>query len=81
MIVKQEELEEFLKSGLLWWINRQLHLFGWAIFIAKDKETEEIVGLYPQKTDFREFSEKIEQDGFAVLGEYIKKSTTSSLKA
>ena len=30
--------KEFLDNGLLWWINRGLHLFGWAIVVVEEAD-------------------------------------------
>ena len=30
--------DEFRKSGMLWFINRSLHIFGWAILCEYDDE-------------------------------------------
>lgn len=65
--------KEFRDNGLLWWINRQLHLFGHAIAIEVD-ETGEIVDAYPVRCKFRGFTEKIETEQFEKLSNYLKKN-------
>ena len=62
--------EEFSNSGLLWWINRSLHLFGHAIVTSE--ENGKITRAYPAKTDIRGFTYEDEDAGFAKLNEYIK---------
>lgn len=51
-----EAWKEFLETGLLWFINMNLHIFGYAIVIEKD-DTGEITNVYPKKVDFTGFSE------------------------
>lgn len=60
-------------TGLLWWVNRTLHLFGWAIVIMRDTETKEIVECFPARVKHRGFSLHDETNGFNELMAYIKK--------
>lgn len=64
--------KEFQESGLLWFVNRTLHLFGWAIVLTQDMDTGEILGAYPARCKFRGFSQKSESDGFKNLSSYMK---------
>ena len=62
--------EEFRESKLLWWVNRSLHLFGWAIVL--DQETDgRISNAYPARVKFRGFSEESEENGFAGLTKHL----------
>lgn len=63
---------EFKASGLLWWTNRMLHLFGWAI--VYESEGEKITKVYPARVKFRGFSEDVETKGFKDLLDYMVKS-------
>lgn len=47
--------ETFREAGMLWWINRILHTFGWSI-IYEINENQEIISVYPAKTDWLGFS-------------------------
>ena len=54
--------DEFLKSGLLWWINRTLVLFGWVIVLevpldANGAEVGSVNRAYPARTRFRGFTD------------------------
>ena len=40
---------EFIDSGLLWWVNRILHTFGWSIVYLEGFEEGEPV-VYPCRT-------------------------------
>ena len=70
--VERKSWKEFRESGLLWFVNRTLHLFGWSIVISiKDGEIDEI---YPAKVVFRGFSEQVEEEGFKALSKHIKEN-------
>lgn len=60
-------------SGLLWWINRSLHLFGWAIFVKfEDGPAGALpIEVYPARTDFRGFDRETEERGFTKLTRYL----------
>ena len=59
-------------EGLLWWINRSLHLFGWALIIESNDTTNEIVDVYPAKVDYRGFTEEVEDIGFEKMETFLK---------
>lgn len=61
---------EFKDSQLLWWINRTLHLFGWAIVMEADSDGN-ITEVYPARCKFRGFDEKSESEGFVGLTKHI----------
>jgi len=65
--------KEFKDTGLLFWINRSLHLFGWAIVLEVDDKTGEVSKAYPKKVDYRGFSGHTEEKGFERLEAYCKK--------
>lgn len=62
--------DEFRKTGLTWWINRQLHLFGFVIVFEVDSEGK-TTAAYPARTCFRGFDPATEAQGFAQLGKYL----------
>lgn len=63
---------EFQDAGLLWWINRMLHLFGWAIVFEQDEKTGEVNKVYPARTNFRGFPYDAEADGFRKLTDHMR---------
>lgn len=77
---KRKNWEEFEKSGLLWWVNRQLHLFGWNIELEFDGE--QIIGAHPRKTNFeiRGYERCAENKGFARLSKYLSKNSKTMAK-
>jgi len=70
-MVTKKTWKEFRDSKLLWWTNRLLHTFGWAIVFSMDKAGE-ISEAYPARVKFRGFDEKSEEEGFVGLTEYLK---------
>lgn len=71
---ERKSWEEFKNAGLLWWINRMLHLFGWAIAYEYSDESNKLVEVYPMRVKFRGFTEQIETENFQRLSKYVKKS-------
>jgi hypothetical protein len=69
-MIDQRTWREFQEAGLLWWINRILHTFGWAIvFLVEDNG--DISDVYPARVKFRGFCEKDEEAGFVALTKRI----------
>ncbi len=69
---------EFRSVGLLWWINRALHLFGWAIVlnceVDKDGKVISVVHAYPVRVKWRGFDLVDEADGFRALSAHLAKT-------
>jgi hypothetical protein len=49
---------EFKKTKLLWLINSILQIFGWAILLQYDSDTNEICDVYPARIKHRKDSEE-----------------------
>ena len=71
--------EEFKEVGLLWWINRMLHLFGWAIVFAYSEDGK-LAKVYPARVKFRGFSTGVETEGFKRLSEYLENTIVDLCK-
>lgn len=54
--MKRKSWQEFRATGMLWWVNRALHLFGWAIVVEVD-DAGEVADAYPARVKFRGFGE------------------------
>lgn len=67
--MKKISLKEFKESGLLWFINRQLHLFGIALVVDIDKDK-----IYPIRCEYRGFSENLEEKGYKAVTNYLLKN-------
>ena len=55
--------DEFRSAGLLWFVNRQLHVFGVALVATVD-EAGNATQVGPERADFRGFSPDHEALGF-----------------
>lgn len=70
--VTEASWEEFREAGLLWWINRGLHLFGWAIVVDVDQnDASKVLRVYPARCTFRGFAGESEERGFRKLTKHI----------
>lgn len=69
MTINEKTWKEFRDTGLLWWINRQLHLFGWVLVAEATGET--IHRVFPARTNGRGFMPELEDSGFKKLGTYL----------
>ena len=69
--------EEFRSSGLLWFINSILHMFGWAIVIEKDNDK---ITAYPARVSFRGFPEESNTNGYRKVTQYLKDNIDDLLK-
>ena len=72
--------KEFKDSGMLWLVNRTLHLFGMVIILSLDVNTGNILRAYPARTKFRGFSEECEEKGFIAVSEYLVKTAKTLSK-
>ena len=69
-MVTKKNWEEFRNTGLLWWINTQLHMFGWAIVCEFD-ENSNLSEAYPARVKFRGFGEKLNDVGYRKVSNYL----------
>lgn len=68
--VTRKSWKEFRESGLLWFINSTLHLFGGAIVVEVDKENN-VTNAWPAKVIFRGFDEKSTTEGYQKVTNYL----------
>jgi hypothetical protein len=69
-VMDRKTWEEFRENGLLWWVNRVLHIFGWAIIFKYSKDN--LLEVYPARVKFRGFTEEIEKEGHKQLTDYLE---------
>lgn len=70
-MLQRKTWTEFREAKMLWWINRMLHLFGWAIVLEQGDDGL-IVEAYPARVKYRGFTEQVEAEGFAGLTEHLR---------
>lgn len=74
-MVKKKSWSEFRDTGLLWFINCILHVFGWAIVIEADKhDYNKIFSVYPARVTFRGFSGSSNEKGYERITKYLKEN-------
>jgi hypothetical protein len=73
--VTRKTWQEFRNSGLLWFTNRILHCFGWAIVIDMEADGG-VVDIYPARVTYRGFPSLSEERGFTNLHKYLADNIT-----
>ena len=74
-MVERKTGKAFRESGLLWFINTTLHMFGWAI--CWDTETDEI---YPARVKYRGFDEDNNTQGYIKVSKYLQENINELVK-
>jgi len=78
-MIEKRTWDEFKESGLLWWINRALHLFGWAVCFKYDNNGN-LLEVIPARCKFRGFTNEAETEGFKLLTEYMERNVSDIKK-
>ncbi len=71
--------DDFRAAQLLWYVNRLIHLFGWAIVTEVDAMGK-VTRVFPARTGIRGFSEEIETKGFIGLTKHLAAESETLLK-
>lgn len=77
-MIKKKTWEEFRKTGLLWFVNTIIHVFGWAIVV--EVEDGKIIDSYPARVKFRGFDEASNTIGYKNVSEYMKENASELLE-
>lgn len=77
-MIERKSWDEFRGSGLLWFINSILHVFGWAIVI--DVQNSVVTDAYPARVKFRGFSEDVQSDGYRKVSNYLEENISEIAK-
>lgn len=72
-MVDRKTWDEFRDAGLLWWVNRALHLLGWAIVLVIEEDGT-CSGVYPARVRFRGFDTKSEEEGFRKVSRFLEEN-------
>lgn len=75
--IQKRTWKEFRENGLLWYVNSLLHVFGWAIVVECEKDSEIPIAIYPVRTKYRGFSQGVNFGGMYALTKYMKKNADS----
>ena len=76
----KEKWKEFKNTGLLWFINTILHVFGYAIKYKVDKDTGELLDVYPERCSYRGFPQESNTRGYINVSQYMKDHAEELLK-
>lgn len=77
-MIEKKSWEEFRTTGLLWFINTILHLFGYAI--CCEVENGKVTDVYPARVNFRGFGETYNTEGYQKVSEYLKNNIETLTK-
>ena len=69
-MVNKRSWDEFRSTGLIWFVNTILHMFGWALVISVG-DCGEVVEAYPARVKFRGFSETINTAGYQMVTDFL----------
>ena len=75
-MIEEKDWSDFRKSGMLWFINQTLQLFGWSIVI-EISEDGQVYRAYPARVKYRGFSEQCNDAGYAAVTKYLKDNIDS----
>ena len=70
--------QEFRDAGLLWWVNRILHTFGWGIIVETNRHNKAI-SAYPARIAYRGFEIASEEEGFKKVSAYMRDNADNLL--
>lgn len=80
-MVEKRTWKEFRDSGLLWFVNRIIHVFGWAIVLEVDEDDEDkVTKVYPARVKFRGFDQKTEAKHFISMSKLMVKNAKTLLE-
>lgn len=71
MELGKKDWKDFQNTGLLWWINRILHTFGWAIVLIQEEDGS-ISSAYPARVSYRGFELIDEEEGYRKVSSFLK---------
>lgn len=78
--------EQFCETGMLWAINRILHIFGWSIIyefrecLIGDETITILKNVYPARVSFRGFSREAENNGYIKITKFLADNSKDLLK-
>lgn len=78
-MVEKKTWTEFRATGMMWFANRILHIFGWAI-VMDIEDDGSISDVYPARVKFRGFSEDIETENYIKVSQFMKENAPTLLK-
>lgn len=77
-MVREVPIEDFRKTGLLWFVNQQLHLFG--MCIAVEYENGRAAKMFPARCRFRGFAEEVNDAGYLNVSRYLAENAEELMR-
>ena len=77
--MEKKTWEEFRESGLLWFVNTILHLFGWAIVVYTN-DNGDIENVSPARVSWRGFSAESNEKGYKNVTKFLSENIEDLLK-
>jgi len=59
---KHQNWESFRDSGMLWWVNRIIHTFGWMIVLYEEDDGEVVAASPKRCTDILGFPASVDEE-------------------
>ena len=69
--MEKKTWKEFRAVGLLWFVNKFLHLIGWVLVVVVDDETGDVTECYPARCSLIGFEREHDVEGFKVLRQHL----------
>jgi len=79
-MVQKKTWKEFRDVKMLWFVNRMLHIMGWAIVYDYEEDGNTLKSVYPARVKFRGFDENTETEGFIGISDYLAKNAEELAK-
>ena len=79
-MVSKKNWSEFRNTGLLLFINQILHVFGWAIVIEFEDDSDTIIDVYPARVKYRGFQEKLVSKSYKNISKYLRDNSDTLYK-
>ena len=76
----EKSWDEFRETGLVVFINKILHVFGWALIFELDKESDKTFRAYPCRTKFRGFDKETDNKSYVRISKYMNDNSEQLLK-
>ena len=77
--MEEKTWKEFRESGLLWFVNTILHLFGWAIVVYTN-DNGDIENVSPARVSCRGFSAESNEKGYKSVTKFLSENIEDLLK-
>ena len=77
--MEEKTWKEFRESGLLWFVNTILHLFGWAIVVYTN-DNGDIENVSPARVSWRGVSGELNEKGYKSITKYLSENIEDLLK-